>query len=104
MPTRHLERYQDFTTIPIKDRWTGCALGLEHSVSGDDYWLACEIKFFVGDEADLVIYIGRGSRSDEQLVISYIEDNGFELVLKRWMREWEYFDYQRNPNLEHSTN
>jgi 3'-phosphoadenosine 5'-phosphosulfate sulfotransferase len=95
MNTRQLESYQEFTSLPIKDRWTGCTLGLEHSVSGDDYWLACEIKFTVGQEVDLYILIGRGSRSDEELVISYLEENGFELVLRRAMREWEYFDYQR---------
>ena len=95
MNTRSLESYQEFTSLPIKDRWTGCTLGLEHSVSGDDYWLACEIKFFVGEEVDLYIHIGPGSRSDEQIITAYLEENGFELVLRRAMREWEYFDYQR---------
>lgn len=95
MNTRQLASYQEFTSLLIKDRWTGCTLGLEHSVSGDHYWLACEIKFFVGEEADLFIFIGPGSRSDEKIVTTCIEENGFELVLRRAMREWEYFDYQR---------
>lgn len=95
MNTRQLDSYQEFTTIPIKDRWTGCTLGLEHSVSGDDYWLACEIKFFVGEDADMYLLIGRGSRSDEEIVMAYLEEYGFELVLRRAMREWEYFDFQR---------
>ena len=96
MRSRELKSYQEFLSVPIKNRWTKCTVGLEHSVSGDDYWLACEIKFFAGDKADLIIFIGPGSRSDEELIISCLEDSGFELILRRAMREWEYFDYQRN--------
>lgn len=95
MSYRHLESYQEFSQLPFKDRWTSCSVGLEHSVSGDDYWLSCEIKFSVEGITDLVIHIGRGSRSDGQLVLSTLEANGFKLSLRRYMREWEYFDYQR---------
>jgi hypothetical protein len=95
MSTRQLGSYQEIITIPIKDRWTACTIGLEHSVSGDNYWLACEIKFFVGEDTDMFIFIGPGSRSDEEIIISYLENNRFKLVLRRAMREWEYFDYQR---------
>jgi hypothetical protein len=97
MSYRELDSYQDFTSFPIKDRWTRCIVGLEHSVSGDYYWLTCSIKFFVGDESDLYINIGRGSRSDADLVSSTLEANGFKQSIKRYMREWEYFDYQRTP-------
>ena len=95
MSYRELDSYQDFTSFPIKDRWTKCTVGLEHSVSGDYYWLTCSIKFFGGDESDLHIHIGRGSRSDANLVLSTLETNGFKQTIKRYMREWEYFDYQR---------
>jgi len=95
---RELDSYQDFISIPIKDRWTKCTVGLEHSVSGDHYWLTCEIKFFVGDESDLYIHIGRGSRSDAKLILSTLEANGFKQTLKRFMREWEYFDFQKDLN------
>lgn len=95
MRSQKLNSYQEFLSVPIKNRWTNCTIGLEHSVSGDDYWLACEIKFFAGDNADLMILIGKGSRSDEELIIRHLEHSGFELILRRAMREWEYFDYQR---------
>jgi hypothetical protein len=95
MSYRHLESYQEISQLPIKDRWTSCSVGLEHSVSGDDYWLSCEIKFSADGTTDLVVYIGRGSRSDGQLVLSTLEANGFKLSLRRYMREWEYFDYLR---------
>ena len=98
MSYRELKSYQDFTSFPIKDRWTNCTVGLEHSVSGDYYWLACSIKFFVGAESDLYIHIGRGSRSDAELIISTLESFGFKQSLRRVMREWEYFDFQRTPN------
>ena len=97
MSYRELKSYQDFISIPMKDRWTKCTVGLEHSVSGDYYWLTCSIKFYVGDESDLYIHIGRGSRSDADLVISTLEANGFKQTLRRFMREWEYFDFQRTP-------
>ena len=97
MSYRELKSYQDFTSFPIKDRWTNCTVGLEHSVSGDYYWLTCSIKFFVGDESDLYIHIGRGSRSDAELIISTLESFGFKQSLRRVMREWEYFDFQRTP-------
>lgn len=97
MKSRNLSSYQDFASFPIKDRWTNCTVGLEHSVSGDFYWLACEIKFYVGNETDLYILIGNGSRSDADLVFSTLEKYGFKQTLKRFIREWEYFDYQRNP-------
>ena len=97
MKSRNLSSYQDFTSFPIKDRWTNCTVGLEHSASGDFYWLACEIKFYVGNETDLYILIGNGSRSDADLVFSTLKKYGFKQTLKRFMREWEYFDYQRNP-------
>ena len=95
MSYRQINSYLEFPELPIKDRWTSCSVGLEHSVSGDDYWLSCEIKFFVDGITDLVIHIGRGSRSDGQLVLSTLEANGFKLCIRRYMREWEYFDYQR---------
>ena len=41
MSYRELKSYQDFIFIPMKDRWTKCTVGLEHSVSGDYYWLTC---------------------------------------------------------------
>ena len=102
MESRQLGSYQEFLSIPIKDRWTKCTLGLEHSVSGDYYWLACEIRFFVGDELDMYIIIGRGTRSDAELVVSSLEDNGFMLSIRRAMREWEYFDYQRTAGTDYS--
>ena len=104
MSYRELASYQDFTSFPIKDRWTKCTVGLEHSVSGDYYWLTCSIKFFVGDESDLNIHIGRGSRSDANLVLSTLEANGFTQTIKRYMREWEHFDYQRTPVQDDSEN
>ena len=97
MSYRELKSYQDFISIPMKDRWTNCTVGLEHSVSGDYYWLTCFIKFYVGDESNLYIHIGRCSRSDADLVISTLEANGFKQTLRRVMREWEYFDFQRAP-------
>ena len=104
MSYRELDSYQDFTSFPIKDRWTRCIVGLEHSVSGDYYWLTCSIKFFVGDESDLYINIGRGSRSDADLVLSTLELNGFKQTIKRYMREWEYLDFQRTPVQDDSEN
>jgi hypothetical protein len=95
-----LDSFQDFVSIPIKDKWTKCTVGLEHSVRGDYYWLACEIKFYVGNETDLYIHIGNGSRSDADLVFSTLEKYGFKQTLKRFMREWEYLGYQRNPTRE----
>ena len=87
--------YQDFASFPIKERWTNCSVGLKHSVSGDYYWLACEIKFYVGTDPDLYILIGNGSRSDANLVLSTLESNGFTQIIRRFLREWEYYDYQR---------
>ena len=104
MSYRELDSYQDFTSFPIKDRWTKCTVGLEHSVSGDYYWLICSIRFFVGDESDLYIHIGRGSRSDANLVLSTLETDGFKHTIKRFMREWEYFDYQRSSIQDDSEN
>ncbi len=98
MSYRELKSYHEFISIPMRDRWTTCTVGLEHSVSGDYYWLTCSIKFYAGGESDLYIHIGRGSRSDADLVISTLEANGFKQTLRRVMREWEYFDFQRTPN------
>ena len=98
MSYRELNSYHEFISIPINERWTSCTVGLEHSVSGDYYWLTCSIRFYLGDESDLYIHIGRGSRSDADLVISTIEANGFKQTIKRFMREWEYFDFQRTSN------
>jgi len=97
MSFRELKSYQDFIFIPMKDRWTKCTVGLEHSVSGDYYWLSCSVRFYMGEKSDLYIHIGGGSRSDAKLVLSTLEANGFKQMLRRVMREWEYFDFQRTP-------
>jgi len=97
MSYRELKSYQDFISIPMKDRWTKCTIGLEHSVSGDYYWLSCSVRFYVGEKSDLYIHIGRGSRNDAKLILSTLEANGFKQTLRRVMREWEYFDFQRTP-------
>jgi hypothetical protein len=93
-----LASFQDFVSIPIEDKWTKCTVGLEHSVSGDYYWLTCTIMFYVEDQADLYLHGARGSRSDAELILSTLEANGFNQVLKRFMREWEYIDFQRDQN------
>lgn len=98
-----LDSYQEFTSLPIKHRWTKCTVGLEHSVSGKHYWLLCEIQFFVDDEADLYLHIGPGSKGDANLVINTLEAHGFVQTGRRFMREWEYFDYQRADSRKKST-
>jgi hypothetical protein len=72
-------------------------VGLEHSVGGDYYRLACEIKFYMGTDSDLYIHIGNGSWSDANLILSSLEASGFTQIIKRFMREREYYDYQRTP-------
>jgi hypothetical protein len=97
MAFKKLKGYHEFSSIPIKESWNKCTVGLEHSVSGNYYWLTCQVRFYVGDEPDLLVHMGRGSKSDAARVIALLEQAGFIKSNTRYMREWEYHDYERNP-------
>jgi hypothetical protein len=98
MAFKQLKGYQEFSAIQIKESWTKCNVGLEHSVSGSYYWLTCQVRFYEGNESDLLVHMGRGSQDDAAGVISILEQAGFTKTRTRYMREWEYHDYERNPS------
>ena len=97
MSYKYLNNYNNFISIRMKDSLTKCTVGLEHSVSGDYYWLSATVKFYIGEESDLLVFLGGGNKRDANLIFSTIEAFGFKLDKRRFMREWEYYDYQRVP-------
>ena len=99
---KNLKNYLDFISIPMKNSWTRCTVGLEHSVSGAYYWLSCSVRFYIGEESNHMVFLGGGSKSDARLIISTLEAFGFSQTGRRMMREWEYTEYQRLPNPKES--
>ena len=102
MSHQYLKNYHDFISIPMKNSWTKCTVGLEHSVSGDYYWLSCSVRFYIGEESDHMVFLGGGSKSNANLFISTLEAFGFEQSGRSIMREWEYTSYQRLLNPQES--
>jgi hypothetical protein len=100
MNFQSMKDIKDIQTIRIKDSWNKCVVELEHSVSGEYYWLDSFIKFYDGNGPSTLMRFGRCHKSDPKLIFSFLQAQGFQQTNRRVMREWEYYDFERVASLE----
>jgi len=80
MSHKRLKNYQDFLSPRIKSSWTKCTVGLEHSVSGEYYWLNSEVRFFAEGEPELLVHLRGGDKNDPKIIFSTLEAQGINQV------------------------
>ena len=100
MTYKELSTYQDFENFQIQTNWNECIVGLEHAVSGSNYWIGSDARFYINGKLEIYIYLRGGQEEDPQILFSTLEAHGFKQVKRRVMREWEYYHFERIKNPE----
>lgn len=100
MTYKELGTYQEFEDFQIQTSWNECIVGLEHAISGNNYWVGSDARFYTDGKLELYIYLKGGQEEDPKILFSTLEAHGFKKVKRRVMREWEYYHFERNENRE----
>lgn len=100
MAYKELKAYADFAHLLIQPSWNKCTVGLEHAVGGDYYWLSSDARFYANGGLELYVFLRSGQEDDPLIIFSTLETQGFKQVKRRFMREWEYYDFERASDSE----
>jgi len=89
-------------TIEIQNSWKRCTVELEHSVSGDYYWLMSRLVFRSDEDDERIWFeLGKCHRNDpETIIFPFLDSQGFRRTNQRFMREWEYHDFERTSQAQ----
>lgn len=83
-------------SLQIDPSWSQAKLGLEHAVSGPNYWVHTEVTFYTSD-GGFAHYVGLGpcGHDDPEQAAALLAAAGFQQGERRYMREWEYIRFER---------